>query len=86
MGVLGAPLYHVGAIWGSYWYPSRLYIEKWDVGESPYKAASIRIFKFVWGLPAGTEDPQIQVLDNLPAMRVRHKNRMKDGHAVDSRV
>ena len=22
--------------------------------------------KFVWGLPAGTEDPQIQVLDNMP--------------------
>ena len=23
------------------------------------------IFKFVWGLPGGTEDPQMQVLDNL---------------------
>ena len=31
-----------------------------------YKAAPIRFFKFVRGLPAGTEDPQIQVLDNLP--------------------
>jgi hypothetical protein len=28
--------------------------------------APIRLFKFVWGLPAGTEDPQIHVLDNLP--------------------
>ena len=27
-------------------------------GESLYKAASIRFFKFVWGLPAGTEDPK----------------------------
>ena len=34
--------------------------------ESPYKAAPIRFLKFVWGLPAGTEDPQIQVVDNLP--------------------
>ena len=34
--------------------------------ESPYKAAPIRFFKFVWGLPAGNEGPQIQVVDNLP--------------------
>ena len=35
---------------------------------SPYTKppAPIRFFKFVWGLPAGAEDPQRQVVDNLP--------------------
>ena len=56
------------------------------IGESPYKAASIRIFKFVWGLPADTEDPQIQVLDNLPAIAVRHGNRLDYDTTVDSRA
>ena len=27
MGVLGAPLYHVGVLWGSYWYLRRLSIK-----------------------------------------------------------
>jgi hypothetical protein len=27
------------------------------------------IFKFVWGLPVGTEDPRNEVLDNLPRYR-----------------
>jgi hypothetical protein len=35
-------------------------------GEFPYKAAPIRFFKFVRGLPAGTEDPKNEVVDNLP--------------------
>jgi hypothetical protein len=69
MGVLGAPLYHVGAIWGIYWYVRRLSMENGTFegyqyayyGEFPYKAAPIRFFKIVWGLPAGAEDPQIQV-------------------------
>jgi hypothetical protein len=26
----------------------------------------IRFFKFVWGLPAGTDDPKNEVVDNLP--------------------
>jgi hypothetical protein len=34
--------------------------------EFPYKAAPIRFFKFVWGLPAGAEDPKNEVVDNLP--------------------
>jgi hypothetical protein len=33
---------------------------------SPYKAAPIRFFKFVWGLPEGTKGPKNEVLDNLP--------------------
>jgi hypothetical protein len=33
---------------------------------SPHTKPPHAIFKFVWGLPAGTEDPQSQVLDNLP--------------------
>jgi hypothetical protein len=28
------------------------------MGQSPYKAAPIRFFKFVWGLPAGTKGPK----------------------------
>ena len=37
--------------------------------------------------PAGTEDPQIQVLDDLPRyMAFRHGNRLQDRHVVDSRV
>jgi hypothetical protein len=31
-----------------------------------YKAAPIRFSKFVWGLPASTEDPKNEVVDNLP--------------------
>jgi hypothetical protein len=74
MGVLGAPLYLGGAIRSIYRYLSRLSIENGrftgskcaHYGKSPYIAAPIRFFKFVWGLPAGTEDPQSQVVDNLP--------------------
>ena len=33
---------------------------------SPHTAAPIRLFKFVWGLPAGTDNPKNEVLDNLP--------------------
>ena len=69
MGVLGAPLLRVGAMWGSYWYLHRLSVENGRLkgsqcaqyGEFPYKAAPIRFFKIVWGLRASTEDPQIQV-------------------------
>ena len=42
--------------------------------------------KIVWGLLAGAKAPQIQVLDNLPAMAVRNRNRLRNGPAVDSRV
>ena len=66
--------------------------------ESPYMydAGPIRFFKCVWGLPARTEDPQIQVLENLPRynrellyiwlIRDRHVNQFNGRHAVDSRV
>ena len=78
MGVIGAPLYPDGAIRTIYRYLSHLSMKNGrfvvsycaHYGGFPYKAAPIRFFKFVWGLPAGTEDPQIQVLsivvDNLP--------------------
>ena len=48
---------------------------------------SIEKFKFVWGGPAGTDDPQIRVLDNLPHyVAVRHGNRLECCNAVDSRT
>jgi hypothetical protein len=35
--------------------------------EIPYtKPPPYDFFKFVWGLPAGTEDPKNEVVDNLP--------------------
>ena len=34
--------------------------------ESPYEAASIRIFNFVWGMPAGTDVPQCPKFRYLP--------------------
>jgi hypothetical protein len=74
MGVLGAPLYPGGAIKSIYKYVVRLSTIKMGglpvliVGsycayyeEFQYKAAPIRFFKFVWGLPAGTEDPKNEV-------------------------
>ena len=45
---------------------SRLSVLTTRYGLSLYKATPVRIFKIVWGLPAGAEEPQIQVLDNLP--------------------
>ena len=76
MGVLGAPLYPDGAIRSIYMYMSRLSMGMVGLtvlsvltayGESPYRAVPIRFFKkIVWGLPAATEDPQSQVVDNLP--------------------
>jgi hypothetical protein len=30
------------------------------------KPPPIRLFKFVWGLAASTEDPKNEVVDNLP--------------------
>jgi hypothetical protein len=74
MGVIGAPIYLVGAIRSICKYLSHISIEKilglpvpnvLTMG-APYKAAPIRFFKFVWGLPAGTEDPKNEVVDNLP--------------------
>ena len=73
-GVIGAPLYLVGAIWGNYCRLSRLSTKNGrftgsqcsHYGEPPYKAAPTRFFKIVWGMPAGAGDPQIQELDNLP--------------------
>ena len=49
-------------------------------GESPNKAAPIRVFKIVWGLPTGAEDPQIEVIDNqfCPAMADRHRVRGRE--------
>ena len=57
---------HGGAISSSYRYLHRLSIIKWEVyifmradyRESLYKSAPIRFFKFVRGLPPGTEDPK----------------------------
>ena len=74
MGVIGAPLYPSDAIMGTHMYLRRLSTVKGKLigsqcshyRESPYKAGPIRIFKFVRSLPAGTEDPKIQVVDNLP--------------------
>jgi hypothetical protein len=77
MGVLGAPLlvYTDGAIRITYMYLSRLSIQTWLIYQvlvcsvltirSLYKPVSTRTFKFVWGLPAGIEDPQIRAVDNL---------------------
>jgi hypothetical protein len=73
-GVLGVPLYLGGAIRRIYRYLSRLSIQKckvywflvcslWGV---PIHSRPHTIFKFVWGLPAGTEDPKNEVVDNLP--------------------
>ena len=77
MGVLGAPLY--GRIllvrYGAINDTCAAYLSKngrftgsqcSHYGEPPYKAAPTRFFKIVWGLPVGTEDPQIQVQFNLP--------------------
>ena len=75
MGVLGAPVSYTlqagGAIRSTYRVPEPpIYLKKGGLPVpnvltmgSPYlyKAAPIRFFKFVWGLPAGTEDPQNEV-------------------------
>jgi hypothetical protein len=46
-----------------------------------------RFFKIVRGLPAGAEDPQIQLLDNREhILAIRHGNRLQDGSRVDSRA
>jgi hypothetical protein len=63
-----------GAVRRIYMYLSRLSMKNGlftgskcaHYGDLQYKAAPIRIFKFVWGLPAGTEDPKNEVVDNLP--------------------
>jgi hypothetical protein len=74
MGAIGAPLYPCGAIRAVYTYLSHLSMENGrfigsycaHYGGSPYKATPIRFFKFVWGLHAGTEDTQNEVVDDLP--------------------
>ena len=74
MGVIGAPVYPGGAIRSIYRYLSHLSIEKWLVYRFlifsllgvPIQNRPIRFFKFVWGLPAGAEDPKNEVVDNLP--------------------
>jgi hypothetical protein len=38
-------------------------------GDSPYKAAPIRFFKFVWALPAGTDDPKNELVAKPPHYR-----------------
>jgi hypothetical protein len=74
MGVLGVPLYLGGAIRRIYRYLSRLSMQKcevywflvcslWGVA---IQSRPIRFLKFVWGLPAGAEDPHNEVVDNLP--------------------
>jgi hypothetical protein len=74
MGVLGVPLYPGGALRSIYRYLIRLSMENGrftgsqcaQYGEPSYKTGPIRFFKFVWGLPAGTEDPNTEGVDNLP--------------------
>jgi hypothetical protein len=69
MGVLGVPLYHGVAFKIIYRHLiSHLTMEYGRFTgslcahhrDSPYKAAPIRFFKFVWGLLAGTEDPKMK--------------------------
>ena len=74
MGVLGVPLYPGGALNSIYMYLIRLSMEKWKVYRFlicslwgvPIRSRPILFFKFVWGLPAGTDDPKNDVVDDLP--------------------
>jgi hypothetical protein len=67
MGVLGAPLL-IYLVLPYLCKNEGIYDSKCaHYRKSLYKAAPIRFFKLVWGLPlAGTEGPQSQVVDNLP--------------------
>jgi hypothetical protein len=100
VGVLGAPLYTAAGAKRSgvekclripdapvYGKMRGLPVPSMLTMESPHTKPPHTNFKSVWGVPAGTDDPQIRVLDNLPHyVAVRHGNRLECCNSVDSRT